>query len=280
MIAHFGSLVHRPQTADDAWRALLLNIYSHGAVVSPRGRKTLELPQMTMAVDMRFPVVLSPARKLSYRFMAAEAYWILSGSDQVDGIAPYNPNIAQFSDDGVKFDGAYGPMVTDQMTHVVRSLTKDKDSRQATLTIWRPNPKPSKDIPCTVAMSFMIRGKQLNCHVYMRSSDAWLGVPYDIFNFTMITCEVMARLSITHDLTPGTLFLTAASSHLYLDKPTNEELRSVLSEPGITQFHQVPEVYYRWMGVTEGATRHILKQLRETKKGDPMRWWEESRPCV
>ena len=75
--------------------------------------------------------------------MAAEALWILSGDNKVETIAPYNKNIKQFSDDGIIFQGAYGPRIISQLDYVIESLRKDRESRQAVLTIWNPNPKPS-----------------------------------------------------------------------------------------------------------------------------------------
>jgi thymidylate synthase len=204
-----------------------------GFEVAPRGMRTLELAQHTTSFDMSRPVVLCPGRKLSYTFLAAEALWILAGDDRVETIAPYNPNIAQFSDDGVHFAGAYGAPIVAQFDYVVSALLRDRDTRQAGLTIWRPNPPPSKDVPCTVAIWFSIRADRLNCHVFMRSSDAWLGLPYDVFVFSMLAAKVACAynappLSLARDATDeapvfttlapiglGWLHLTAASEHLY-----------------------------------------------------------------
>lgn len=214
--------------ASAAWLDTLGQIISRGSTVSPRGMKTYEIPHHRFIMNMSHPVVLCSERKLSYSFLAAEALWILAGDDRVETIAPYNPNIAQFSDDGKRFSGAYGAPVVKQFDYVVDTLLKDRDTRQAVMTIWRQNPAPSKDIPCTVAIAFSIRGQWLHCHVFMRSSDVWLGLPYDAFNFTMLaakvacTYNVRARLSVdvrSDAYTPriglGWLYLTAASSHLY-----------------------------------------------------------------
>lgn len=209
------------------WLDALRSAIEHGRPVRPRGQPTLELPQHTTAVNMRFPVLTVAARKLSYKFMAAEAYWILTGDNRVSSIAPYNKHIADFSDDGIRFFGAYGPRIIDQLPYVTAKLVEDPSTREAGLTIWRPSPPPTKDVPCTVAIFFELRqsdpgsvgnaGTSLNCHVFMRSSDLWLGWPYDVFNFSMLSnlvcCELRGRLPF--DAWPGTLYLTAASMHLY-----------------------------------------------------------------
>lgn len=162
------------------------------------------------------PVLYSKERKLSYTFLAAEALWIIDGKESVSSIAPYNKHIAQFSDDGVTFYGAYGPRVVGQFDYVLGALKQDRETRQAVMTTWRQNPPKTKDVPCTVALSFMIRDDALDCHVFMRSSDAWLGLPYDVFNFSMIAAKIACFYN--RERTPvclGTLHLTAASSHLY-----------------------------------------------------------------
>lgn len=179
--------------------------------------KTKELISYRRTFDMSFPVVTIDRRKLGYKFMCAEAAWILSGDDRVETIAPYSKEISRFSDDGVKFFGAYGPKITGQLWYVVDTLVRDRTSRQAVINFWRENPKITKDVPCTVNLQFLIRGTYVHTIANMRSTDAWLGWPYDVFNFTMITSMVMLLLE-THGvgrLKLGTLTLAAGSQHLY-----------------------------------------------------------------
>lgn len=210
------------QHIDLVWLELIKNIVEKGTDVCPRGHHTQELLAHTTIIDMNDPVISIEQRELGYKFMAAEAHWILSGDNRVSTIAPYSKRIKDFSDDGIRFFGAYGPKVMDQMSYVVRTLSDDEHSRQAVMTIWREQPADTKDVPCTVALQFMIRDGKLNCHATMRSSDAWLGWVYDTFNFSMIAWAVLTEL--THHVPPytadrglkmGRLFLTAASQHLY-----------------------------------------------------------------
>lgn len=256
----------------EVWLNALDLITSTGFVVSPRGKLTKELPQRTVEVDMRRPVLRVEARKLSYQFMAAEAYWILSGNDNVASIAPYSKTIADFSDNGINFFGAYGPKITDQLPYVIRKLNEDPMTRQAGLTIWRENPPETRDVPCTIAIFFSIRDGKLNCHVFMRSSDLWLGLPYDVFNFSMLShlvcCRLNAsRLSSDH-ISPGTLYLTAASSHLY---QTNWE---AALECLIGRYPHDQGVTPQRMWYNETTLMEWLKELRDTKPRNPLRWWE------
>lgn len=181
-----------------------------------RGHHTREQLVSVTTIDMSEPVVTLASRKLGYRFMCAEAAWILSGDNCVAPMKPFSRIIEQFSDDGVFFSGAYGPKVVDQLPYILRCLTDDRGSRQAVMTIWRERPGPSKDIPCTVAVQFLIRDGLLHLVDTMRSSDAWLGVPYDWFTFSMLgayVCLLLRDRGVT--VYPGTLTMVAGSQHLY-----------------------------------------------------------------
>jgi thymidylate synthase len=258
--------------ATDVWVKLLRLVVRTGYSIAPRGLATYEVPGVQIRVPMRFPVVRSRPRRLSYRFMAAEAHWILTWDDRVETIEPWCRKISDYSDDGVRFYGAYGPRIAGQVPYVIRSLLEDPSTRQAVLTIWRESPDPSKDIPCTVAIAFHIRHAELNLHVFMRSSDAWLGVPYDIFNFSMLGHYVTGLLRTEagtdpNQPTPGTLFLTLASSHLY--ESNRRDARRCIDDHPSGQ-RAVPTAY----AADPAVLIDRLRVLRDTKRGDPARWWE------
>lgn len=246
---------------DAEWLRTYRKVLNEGRIVTPRGRRVKEIDHHTVRVDMRYPVLR--ARKLNYRFMAAEALWMIQGRRDV-----FHANMAPFSDDGVFLAGAYGPHIHSQLHYVIKSLLHDRDTRQAALTVWTPAPTPSRDIPCTMSMVFMIRDDQLNLHVFMRSSDAWLGLPYDVFSFTMIANWVAliyngARRFPNRSVTPGTLFLTASSCHVYEEQWYNGgDLRVEDTPPPVPTFGTVKEL------------TDTLNLLSISKRGDMLRWWE------
>lgn len=254
--------------ASQAWITTLTNVVNQGIETAPRGKNTKELIHQTTTFDMTSPVVNVAPRKMNYQFMAAEAYWILSGDNSVAGIAPYNKHIGQFSDNGVAFAGAYGPRIIAQLNYVVSKLAQDRDTRQAVLTIWNPNPAPSKDIPCTVAFAFQIRNNKLMTSVFMRSSDCWLGLPYDMFNFSMLSYLICIRYNKTNNdkISPGILNLTAASSHLYEDHW--ESARGCL---GLETLDPKPAPAELWED--EDMLMRYLEELRNSKADNPIRWW-------
>ena len=234
-----------------------------------RGQQTLEILASQTNVDMDFPIVTCKARNLGYRFMVAEAWWILTGQNAVETIKPYSQQIERFSDDGIHYSGAYGPPVVDQLTYIVDSLQKDSHSRQAVLTIWRPNPRDSKDIPCTVNVQWLIRDGYLHCIDTMRSSDAWLGWPYDIFNFTMLSAHILQllrkRSSYFDSVDLGTLTLNAGSQHLY--EKEIEKAREVLenSEAEYARKTFIPEEVYNnygsipnYLGLMKDFDKHLI----------------------
>jgi thymidylate synthase len=215
-------------TANQAWYDRISSLLGSTAIVSaPRGLTIREQLHRTVEVNLTQALLTIPQRGLAYKFAAAEALWIMDADDQLASLLPYNKRMAEFSDDGVTLAGAYGPRLEGQIDYIVGALTKDRDTRQATAVIWRPNPKASKDIPCTVALTFMIRQDRLHLHVYMRSSDAWLGLPYDLFSFAVYAAHVrfLYEAEGNRPLGLGKLYLTAASSHLYqVNHPAASEL--------------------------------------------------------
>lgn len=218
------------QPATLAWLDRLQDVYSRGHHAAPRGMAIKELLCCTSIVDMNYPIVDVPGRDLGFKFMAAEAAWILSGDNRVSTIKPYARHIENFSDDGQFFYGAYGPRVIDQLPYVARVLAEDPDTRQAVLTIWRPSPPKTKDVPCTVSVQWFIREGTLHCLDTMRSSDLWLGWPYDIFNFSMLShylrLILKARYGVVVEV--GSLFLTAGSQHIY--EKNFEKIEAILVE--------------------------------------------------
>ena len=140
-----------------------------------------------------------------------------------------------------------------------------------------------------ISVFFSIRDELLHVHANMRSSDIWLGIPYDAFNFSMLGHLVCCRLNACREknqgvVRPGTLTITMTSSHLYVE---NEEALTELAKvaakdiiigvlanekPKFMEERQpsTPSVLY----VREDILMQTLKELRETSPGDPLRWWE------
>lgn len=192
------------------FKSALIEILREGKEVRPRGMLTKEISPATMVVDPRKTLLFSKERNLNFAFLFAENLWYLSGRSDTHFLSHYNSKIKSFSQDGLH-DGAYGPKIVGQIRHVVDTLKSDPDSRQAIISIWRENPRPSKDVPCTSLFQFMIRDSKLNMYVTMRSNDIIWGSNYDVPSFALIHLIIASCL----DLQPGLLYHTANSLHLY-----------------------------------------------------------------
>lgn len=203
--------------ADEAWVYLLRRVMEHGSREVARGLSFNELIGYSTSFSMAHPLVSCVQRKLSLKYAYGEAWWILTGRQDVESLARYNERIREYSDDGETFFGAYGPPILAQLPYIVRALVNDSGSRQSVLTIWRQCPRSTKDVPCTVAIQFLVRDGKLYCLDTMRSSDAWLGWPYDVFTFTCLSALIALILKEEHsiDLELGALVMQCGSQHVY-----------------------------------------------------------------
>ncbi len=188
----------RASSCEDAARSAIKLILDEGAEVSPRGIKTREVPGLSITIDRpNERWFQSPIRGFSPAFAIAETIWILMGSND-DWVYQYNPALRKFHDPDAKA-GVYGPRLRrwpnagDQLATLVETLRADPDTRRAVLQIFNPSEDTarSKDIPCTLSHRFLIRDKKLLMFTTMRSQDAWLGLPYDLF-FASVLQELVA----------------------------------------------------------------------------------------
>lgn len=305
-------------SATIVWKDLVNEICRHGSESKPRGLRIREILGKQTKIDMKNPVLTLGSRALGYRFLAAEAWWIITGHNDVASIRPYSRHIAAFSDDGRYFDGSYGVKIVDQLRYIVDTLSKDQDSRQAVLEIWRPNPRDSRDIPCTISAQWMIRrgecdcvgtngGHDLACSSYkrflhcfdtMRSSDAWLGWPYDVFNFSMLSAYILLMLREREQMTGsrlsfdksffgvdlGNLTLTAASQHLYVDPAAdgNTNIPYTLTR-AVSAITDTVEFQIRGLDIDEfDSPDSLIECLSAVKDREPTkyRWLSELQPST
>lgn len=220
---------------NSVWLQTVHRVLDSTSIVKPRNKSTREILANQIVVDMTQPVLTLKKRALGYKFMCAEAAWIMGGLNTVKAISRYSKQISKFSNDGVYFNGAYGPKIIDQLSYVVDNIVKDIDTRQAVVNVWRENPRESYDVPCTLNLQWLVRKNKLHCIATMRSSDVWLGLVYDVPNFSFLSGMVtilLRKRDIYVEL--GDLYLRAGSQHLYeKDWAACEQIRND-SEPRST----------------------------------------------
>lgn len=191
-----------------------------GHVRSPRGIKTRDLGFTVIELEtpyLAFPYGVRPG--LSEKIAVAEAVQLIGGFSNVDLMTKASPNFRRFLEPDGHFHGAYGSRVRQQVAQACTKIRRDQATRQAVLTLWDPtldNIPDMKDYPCTVMLQFEVEGDLLCMNVVMRSNDVWLGLPYDLFQFTQLQCTVARSL----DIQPGRYRHTVLSLHLYEEDVT------------------------------------------------------------
>jgi len=167
---------------------------------------------------MDYPILSLQERKINYNFLAAGALWHINGMNDVKWLTKYSKSIANFYDSRFAY-GSYGPKIIAQLPYILQTFREDINSRQAVINIWNESPHiGNKDTSCLLSLHFLIRNNAINTIVSMRSSDYWLGLPYDIFDFSIITLYIALLLNNTYhyiNLELGNLYFNAGSSHLY-----------------------------------------------------------------
>lgn len=129
-----------------------------------------------------------------------ELLWYLKGSNKLEFIEYYISKYKEESPNGKTIFGAYGPRLfnqrgQNQIQNVTRLLRTNPSSRRAVIQLFDAQDLEKldrKEIPCTCTLQFFIRNNKLHMVTTMRSNDVYLGLPHDIFTFTMIQ-ELLAR---------------------------------------------------------------------------------------
>lgn len=263
----------------------LLNASVWWPVVSSRNGATREVVSYELTLyEPANNILVATPRLLNHSFAVAEWLWILTGSNDLSIIQPFNRALAEFSDDGIYLAGGYGPMFVEQLPYILQTLGKDLFSRQAVMTFWRPRPYQSKDIPCTVSLQFLVRdygdGPQLQLLVYMRSNDLWLGFPYDVFTFTQLQRYVAMLLNVQ----VGPYHHHVGSLHLYeqhWEKAAQllaftDPLEDIIASPPMTQMPKDFKAIWASLGIMNhewGLHLNPSGWIDKFKDVMPEPWW-------
>lgn len=138
---------------------------------------------------MMFPeenVLISPVRNFSLRYGCGELAWYLNPNPTMEQIVHYAPSYTKFAEDNYAF---YGARIHTQLMTVAQRLRVDPSCRRGVISVWHPEDLKlarRKDLPCTISWKFNVCDFKLNMIADMRSNDAWLGMPNDIFVNTCI----------------------------------------------------------------------------------------------
>lgn len=190
-------------------------ILDHGDETSPRGEKTVEVLGASFTLhDPADSLVVGTGRGVVKALAAVETLQLIGGFHDPEMLVKAAPHFAAYLGSDGEQRAPYGPRLRDQIPLAIERLKFDRDSRQAQVTVWQPhldNFHGLHDYPCTTSLQWFIRGSELHMQVHMRSNDFWLGVPYDVFQFTQTQIAIANVLG----LNVGCYRHSAASLHIY-----------------------------------------------------------------
>lgn len=187
---------------------------ARATTAQPRGMLTKEIaPVHLTLINPRSRLGYHSKRRFNLVFAVAESVLLFSPTNQVRHIQHFNKRMPEFSDNGVTFNAPYGYRIAKTLYHIINKLKEDRDTRQAVLPIIEATDllMVTKDVPCTIALQFLLRDNKLDLHVYMRSNDFYYGFPYDLFNFTILQEVIANELGIE----VGAYHHSATSMHVY-----------------------------------------------------------------
>jgi thymidylate synthase len=187
--------------------------------------------QMRFDLAEGFPLVTT--KKLHLKSIVHELIWFLAGDTNTAYLEKHGVTIwNEWSDENGDLGPVYGKQwrswaspdgrTIDQITEVVEMLKTNPDSRRLIVTAWNPADIPDMALaPCHCLFQFYVADGRLSCQLYQRSADVFLGVPFNIASYALLT---MMMAQVTR-LEPGEFVHTFGDAHLYLNHLEQADLQ-------------------------------------------------------
>ena len=225
---------------------LMRQIRQNGARKEDRtGTGTLSVfgPQLRFDLREGFPLVTT--KKIHLRSVVYELLWFLRGETNVAWLREHGVTIwDEWADEKGELGPVYGKQwrswlapdgrTIDQITQAVEQLRRNPDSRRIMVSAWNVGELDRmKLMPCHALFQFYVAAGRLSCQLYQRSADVFLGVPFNIASYALLT-HMMAQQC---DLEPGEFIWTGGDTHLYLNHLDQADLQ--LARPPLPLPHLV-----------------------------------------
>jgi thymidylate synthase len=213
---------------------LMRQIRQNGARKEDRtGTGTLSVfgPQLRFDLREGFPLVTT--KKIHLRSVVYELLWFLRGETNVAWLREHGVTIwDEWADENGELGPVYGKQwrswlapdgrTIDQVAQAVEQLRRNPDSRRIIVSAWNVGELDRmKLMPCHAMFQFYVAGGRLSCQLYQRSADVFLGVPFNIASYALLT-HMMAQQC---DFDPGELIWTGGDTHLYLNHLAQADLQ-------------------------------------------------------
>ena len=234
---------------------LLQHILDRGVEKSDRtGTGTRSVFGYQMRFDLADGFPLMTTKKLHTRSIIHELLWFLRGETNTQYLKEHGVTIW---DEWADASGELGPVYgkqwrnwptpdgrhIDQIAEVVKQLKSNPDSRRIIVSAWNVGELDQmKLMPCHAFFQFYVSDKRLSCQLYQRSADIFLGVPFNIASYALLTHMVAQQC----DLEPGEFIWTGGDCHLYSNhlQQVDEQLSRVpLAMPKLVLTRRPPSVF-------------------------------------
>jgi len=195
---------------------MLKHVVDNGEIRQDRtgtGTRSVFGYQARYDLSGEFPLVTT--KRVNFAAIVAELLWFLSGSTNTNTLD------SKIWDEWADSNGDLGPIYgkqwrdfggVDQISSVIAEIKANPTSRRLVVSAWNPPELPKMALPpCHCLFQFYVRGEYLDCQLYQRSGDVFLGVPFNIASYSLLTLMV-AQIC---DLSPGEFVHTIGDLHLY-----------------------------------------------------------------
>ena len=213
---------------------LLRRVRTEGVAKSDRtGTGTLSIFGHQMRFDLADGFPLVTTKKLHVKSIIHELIWFLAGDTNIGYL---KTNGVRIWDEWARPDGSLGPVygkqwrdwaapdgrTIDQISEVVATLRSNPDSRRIIVSAWNPADIPDMALaPCHCLFQFYVADGRLSCQLYQRSADVFLGVPFNIASYALLTM-MMAQVT---GFEPGEFVHTFGDAHLYTNHLEQADLQ-------------------------------------------------------
>ncbi len=255
-------------TVDTAYEDLLRLVLAEGTPKADRtgtGTRSVFGHQLRYNLAAGFPAITT--KKVQLKSVFYELLWFLRGDSNVGWLREHGVRIW---DEWADADGELGPIYgvqwrswptpdgrhIDQISQVIDSLRSDPDSRRHIVSAWNVADLDRMALPpCHLLFQFYVAGGQLSCQVYQRSADLFLGVPFNLASYALLTHMVAAQTG----LAPGELIWTGGDCHIYdnhVDQVREQLTRQPYPFPRLRLAPRASIVDYRYDDIEVLDYRH------------------------
>jgi len=230
---------------------LMRHVLEHGAVKSDRtgtGTRSVFGWQMRFDLGAGFPLLTT--KKLHLRSIVHELLWFLQGDTNIRYL---KENGVRIWDEWADENGDLGPVYghqwrhwktpdgreIDQIAQLVEGLKNNPDSRRHIVTAWNPSDVDRMALPpCHALFQFYVADGKLSCQLYQRSADIFLGVPFNIASYALLTL----MLAQVCGYQPGDFVHTLGDAHLYSNHLEQVQLQLTRESRALPTMRLNPEV--------------------------------------